>query len=200
MTHICVGKLISIGSDNGLSPDRAIIWTNARLLSIGPFRTYFNENLIKIQQFSLKKIPVKTSAKWRPSCLGLNVLNNWACCQEQYSLPMKALWARKLILALTKISYKIKMRILNDVAWSTKTHSKLIVKKNIKIKNVSNFVVSTAVADGIYVLGVVASVPTDALAPYGARASAGTDARLSSGAITIMFGPVLKRPIVAHPQ
>ena len=79
VTHICVGKLIIIGSDNGLSPDRrqVIIWTNARLLSIGPLRTYFNENLIKIQQFSLKKMPVKTSsAKWRPSCLGLNVLRN----------------------------------------------------------------------------------------------------------------------------
>ena len=75
VTHICVGKLIIIGSDNGLLPDRcqAIIWTNARLLSIGPLQTYFNENLIKIQQFSLKKMHVKMSAKWRPSGLGLNV-------------------------------------------------------------------------------------------------------------------------------
>ena len=77
MTHICVGKLITIGSDNGLSSGRrqAIIWTNAGLLSIGPLRTYFSENLIKILQFSLKKMHVKmSSAKWRPSCLGLNVL------------------------------------------------------------------------------------------------------------------------------
>ena len=78
VTHICVGKPIIIGSDNGLSPDRrqAIICTNAGKLSIGPLRTYFSENLIKIQQFSLKKMRVKmSSAKWRPSCLGLNVLN-----------------------------------------------------------------------------------------------------------------------------
>ena len=77
VTHICVGKLIIIGSDNGLSPDRrqAIIWTNVGLMSIGPLRTYYSENLIKIQQFSLKKLHVKmSSAKWRPSCLGLNVL------------------------------------------------------------------------------------------------------------------------------
>ena len=77
MTHICVGKLIIIGSDNGLSPGRhqAIIWTNAALLSIGPLRTYFSENLFKIQQFLLKKLHVKmSSAKWRPSCLGLHVL------------------------------------------------------------------------------------------------------------------------------
>ena len=46
VTQICVGKLITIGSDNGLSPDwrQAIIWTNAVLLSIGPLRTYFSEN------------------------------------------------------------------------------------------------------------------------------------------------------------
>ena len=77
MTHIYVGKLTIIGSDNGLSPGRhqAIIWTNAGLLSIGPLRTYFSENLIKIQQLSLEKMHVKmASAKWRPSCLGLNVL------------------------------------------------------------------------------------------------------------------------------
>ena len=82
MTHICVGKLIIIVSDNGLSPDRrqAIIWTNAVLLSIGPLLTYFRENLIKIQQFSLKKMHVKmSSAKWRPSCHGLNVLNTGIC-------------------------------------------------------------------------------------------------------------------------
>ena len=77
VTHVCVAKLIIIGSDNGLSPDRrqTIIWTNAGLLSIGPLRRYFSENLIKMQQFSLRKIYLKmSSAKWRPSCLGLNVL------------------------------------------------------------------------------------------------------------------------------
>ena len=76
-THICISNLTIIGSDNGLSPGRrqAIIWTNAQLLSIGPLQTYFNENLIKIQQFSLKKMHMKmSSAKWCPSCLGLNVL------------------------------------------------------------------------------------------------------------------------------
>ena len=37
MTHICFSKLTIIGSDNGLSPRkrRAIIWTNAAILSIG---------------------------------------------------------------------------------------------------------------------------------------------------------------------
>ena len=36
--HICVGKVNTIGSDNGLSPGRrqAIIWIIARTLLIGP--------------------------------------------------------------------------------------------------------------------------------------------------------------------
>ena len=77
VTLICVGKLIITGSDNGLSPDRrqAIIWTNAGLLSIGPLRTYFSENLVKKTTIFIEKMHVKmSSAKWRPSCLGLNVL------------------------------------------------------------------------------------------------------------------------------
>ena len=79
MTHICVSKLTNIGSDNGLSPGRrqAIIWTNAGILLIGPLGTNFSENLIGIQTFSLKKIRLKmSSAKWRPFCLGLNVLKD----------------------------------------------------------------------------------------------------------------------------
>ena len=85
VTHICVSKVTIIGSDNGLSPGRrqAIIWTNAGILLIGPFRTNFSEKLIGIQTFSFKKMPLKiSSAKWRPFCLGLNVLTlystvNW---------------------------------------------------------------------------------------------------------------------------
>ena len=77
VTHICVGNLTLIGSDNGLSPDRrqAIIWTNAGKLSIGPLGTNFSEILIEILTYSFKKMRLNvSSAKWRPYCLGLNVL------------------------------------------------------------------------------------------------------------------------------
>ena len=77
VTHICVSKLTIIGSDNGLSPGRrqAIIWTNAGKLLIRPLGTNFNEMLIEIHSFSLMKMRLKvSSAKWRPFCLGLNVL------------------------------------------------------------------------------------------------------------------------------
>ena len=79
VTHICVSKLTFIGSDNGLSPDRcqAIIWTNAGLLLIGPLGTNFSEILIEILTFSFQKMHLKvSSAKRRPFCFGLNVLND----------------------------------------------------------------------------------------------------------------------------
>ena len=77
VTHILVSKLTIIASDNGLSPGRrqAIIWTSAGILSIGPLGTNFSEILIETITFSFKKIRLKvSSAKWRPCCLGLNVL------------------------------------------------------------------------------------------------------------------------------
>ena len=80
MTHICVNKLTTIGSDNGLSPGRrqAIIWTNAVMLSIWCLGTNFSEISIKSHTFSIKKIHLKmSSGKWRPFCLGLNVLILW---------------------------------------------------------------------------------------------------------------------------
>ena len=72
-------KLAIISSDNGLSPGRrqAIIWTNAGILLIGPLGTNFSEILIEIQTFSFRKMHLNmSSAKWRPFCLGSNVLKN----------------------------------------------------------------------------------------------------------------------------
>ena len=79
VTHICVGKLTIIGLDNGLSPGRrqAIIQTNAEILLIGPLGTNFSEIVSEIQTFSFKKMHlILSSAKWRPFCLGLNVLGD----------------------------------------------------------------------------------------------------------------------------
>ena len=62
-THICVGKLTIIASDNGLSPGRrqANIWTNARILLIGPLDTKFYEILIEIHTFPFTKMHLE----WR---------------------------------------------------------------------------------------------------------------------------------------
>ena len=93
VTHLCISKQTIIGSDNDLSPGRrqAIIWTNAGILLIGTLGTNFSEILIKIRIFSFKKMGLNvSSAKWRPFCLGLNVLSDMALsasCIDHWSLP-----------------------------------------------------------------------------------------------------------------
>ena len=88
-THICVGRLTIIDSDNGLSPSwrQAIIWTNAGIVLIGPLGTNSIQIVIGIQTKSFKKMPLKvSSAKWRPSCLSFNVLS---LLQNQYQLSLE---------------------------------------------------------------------------------------------------------------
>ena len=91
VTHICVSKLIIIGSDNGLSPSwrHAIIWTNAGILLIGPLEPNFSEILIKIHISSFKKMHLKmSSGKWRPSCPGLNMLTRSTSSMLMPWLPL----------------------------------------------------------------------------------------------------------------
>ena len=85
VTHICVGNVTIIGSDNGSSPSRrqAIIWTNAGILLIGPWGTNFTEILIKIYTFSFKKMHLKMSSAElapilsRPQCVNYAPETNW---------------------------------------------------------------------------------------------------------------------------
>ena len=90
VTHICVGKLTIIGSDNGLSPGRcqAIIWTNVGILLIRTLETNFSEILSEIHTFSFKKMHLKmSSGKWHPFCLGLKCVINqsWRECNHKTS-------------------------------------------------------------------------------------------------------------------
>ena len=82
VTHICVGKPITIGSDSGLSPERrqAIIWTNAGILLIGPLGTNFSEILTGIQIFSLKKNPFE-NVVWKMA----SILYRSQCVKWQQS-------------------------------------------------------------------------------------------------------------------
>ena len=65
MAHICVGKLNTIGSANGLSPGwrRAIIWTNAGKLLIRTLGTDFSEIISDIHTFPFKKKRLKMSSE-----------------------------------------------------------------------------------------------------------------------------------------
>ena len=78
VTHICVGKLTIIGSDNGLSPGRCQAINQCWNIVNWTLGTNFSEILIEIDTFSFKKMHLKmSSAKWRPFRLGLNVLTHW---------------------------------------------------------------------------------------------------------------------------
>ena len=80
LMHICVSKIIIVGSDNGLSPGRCqdIMWTNAGILLIGPLGINFSEILIEINTFLFKRMHLKmSSAKWRLLHLSLKDLNHW---------------------------------------------------------------------------------------------------------------------------
>ena len=109
MTHICVGSLTIIGSDNGLSPVRrqATIWTNDGQLLIGPLGKNLSEILIEILIFSFKKKRLKvSSAKWWPFCHGPNVLSNPDSLLWESIMPLScflwryACWLRRSLLWL----------------------------------------------------------------------------------------------------
>ena len=114
VTHICVGKLTIIGSDNGLSPGRrqAIIWTNAEILLIGPLGTNFSENSIRVQTFAFQKMHFKmSSAKWRLFRLGVN----------EFSRECRCSWSSTYIGAApptsewSTILFPIKVRLILEV-------------------------------------------------------------------------------------
>ena len=93
MTHICVRKLIIIGSDNGLSPGwhQAIIWTYAGILLIWNLQTNFSEILGQICTFSLKKMQLKMpSGYWRPFCLSLDMSTKF--CSKVNCFRMSGWW------------------------------------------------------------------------------------------------------------
>ena len=93
VTHICVGNLTIIGSDNG----RHQAITNVGILLIGPLGTNFSEMLIEIHTFCFEKFHLKMSpVKWRPFCLDLNVLNGYSDrnAQMRTCMPQASIDAR----------------------------------------------------------------------------------------------------------
>ena len=71
MTHICVGNLTTIGSDNGLSAPSHYLNQCWNIVNCTPRnKLQWNVNWISYKKIHLKM----SSGKWRPFCLGLNVL------------------------------------------------------------------------------------------------------------------------------
>ena len=96
---------VLIGTDNGLSLERrqAIIWTNAGMLLNTCLGTNLSEILIGNQTFSFKKMHLKmSSAKWRPFCLGFNVLTHCALVMPYGRVSFHFLTQIKFILSYLK--------------------------------------------------------------------------------------------------
>ena len=80
--HFTAASFIFTAASLIILPHGLFYWTNAGILLIGHLGTHFSEILFEIYMFSFKKVHLKTSsAKWRPFCLGLNVLINWTLCK-----------------------------------------------------------------------------------------------------------------------
>ena len=93
MTHICIGKLTIIGSDNGPSPGRrqAIIWTNAGILLIGHFNR--NSNIFIDENTFENVVCEMLSILTRPQCVikdhpGLQD----SCTADAFHIFLGALW------------------------------------------------------------------------------------------------------------
>ena len=137
VTHICVGTLTIIGSDNGLSPSRrqAIIWTNAGLLLIGPLGKNFNEISIKFLSFPFKKLRLKvSSAKWRSFCLRLNVLTKEQT-DEKWMKRMNAVFAPFSRFELTRC-----VLIIHHFLWDPLNQRSFIARMKYYIKTTLNVI------------------------------------------------------------
>ena len=90
---------------------QAIIWTNAGLLSIKILGKNLNEIVIKIQTFSFKKMHSKiSSGKWRPFCLGLNVLSqltHWCLVTHIHLSELDYSWYSEWLVAYSEPSHDL---------------------------------------------------------------------------------------------
>ena len=90
---------VIIGSGNGLSPvwRQAITWTNAGLLSVGLLGKKSVNFESEFYYFHSRKCIWKCLlAKWRPSCLGFNVLKIMALCQADGQCVDTAWWRHQM--------------------------------------------------------------------------------------------------------
>ena len=135
VTHISVGKLTIIGSDNGLSPGRrqAFIITTAGILLIGTLGTNFSEILSEIYTFSFKKMHLKmSSGRWRPFCLGLNELTHCGLLMPYDTIGLGQYWFRWCLVA-----WRHQAINWTNIDWSVVsfcvTHLRAISKEMFKI-------------------------------------------------------------------
>ena len=141
MMHICISKLSTIGSVNGLLPAGARPLFEPMLgywqLNLG---INFNEILIKICTFSFKKMHLKMlSGKWWPFCLCLSVLIDqerpFASCMFSTYISLKLFdeSAHKIITSSCQFIVNCHLQAQNlwrHKKWDTLSWLELIVLKS----------------------------------------------------------------------
>ena len=144
-THICVGKLTIIGSDNGLSPGRcqAIIWTNAGILLIQPLGTNLSEILIGIQTFLFKKctwkcrLPNGVHLSW-PQCVNDRTdrnINEWVYYKTgSWTIIKDMLLARAI--KLSPKSYMLLSQLTLCGEFKRETLDTMAISVNVKCGNI----------------------------------------------------------------
>ena len=107
---------------------QAIIWTNAGILLIGPFRINFSEISIKNSNIFIQENFKMSPGKWRPCCLGLYVLIDGKHIGFRY-------WWRNIyclimgqvdrLWFITKLlySYHVTFRLNRSSAWHYQAHT-----------------------------------------------------------------------------
>ena len=107
VTHICVSKLTTICSDNGLSPGwrQAIIWSNAGILLNWTLGTNFSEILSEIDTFSFKQMRWKMAAiHWgrdKMAAIFQTTFSNWFSGMKMYEFRWTFHWSLFLEVQLT---------------------------------------------------------------------------------------------------
>ena len=127
MTHICVSNLITIGSDNGLSPGRrqAITRTNAEILLIRHpgtnFRDFLNRNsYIFIQENAFETVICEMAAiLCRPQCV---LKNSGATHGGLISYP-PYIWDRVALMRQCYVIIMIMIMIMACCPFGAKTLS-----------------------------------------------------------------------------
>ena len=126
VVHICVGKLNTIGSDNGLSPGchLAIIWSNAGKLLTRTVGANFSEILSKIETYLLRKMHLKMAA----------ILSWFQCVKHHFQLW---LWTVKMNI---KAKYYYINRKLQSSMKQSKYSNNAILDRNMIPGTVHHFI------------------------------------------------------------
>ena len=136
VTHICVGNLTIIGSDNDLSPGRrqVIIWTNSGIFLIG----HLSKSIHFIQENAFKAIVCRMAAILsRPQYVNTNGIQMWS--QWTHDVILESLVCQNVVSA--SLWRNNDANITSLVCWdcTDQFHHHCKIYKNMLLTSIYNF-------------------------------------------------------------